>query len=190
MKKLLYHLLVWAISVITILLFGGCRVKKEEKKVKDSTSVHSVERTELSNKSLIDTGHTFKSKTVNQNAVLISRDSGKTKVTIMPVPGTTLIVDPDGTFRGQAASITTEHNGIKYTNKTIHTKKQRRQDNQLGKTQTENAQSQTKQKDSVTTHQLDQHLNIKSSTGLWSWAWLTAVAVMSGILLFGLRKTF
>lgn len=190
MRKLSHHLIAWVLTIVIILLLAGCKVKKEDIKVKDSTSAHSVEHVELKNKSLIDTSHRVKSKTIDQKSVIISSDAGKTKVTITPTSGTTSVVDPDGTFHGQAESITTEHASIKHTNKTTLTKKHSRQDDQHQKTQTEISQSHTKQKDSVSSHQLDKHLDIKPSVEVWPLAGVITAAIILGILIFFLRKIF
>jgi hypothetical protein len=158
------------IASLVMIMLCACRSKKhlESSKV-DSTTVSSTSKQHYLEETHIDTGKKVDIKSSELNQIIITVDSTYSKTTITPIPGTQSIVDPDGTFHGQAKSITHEQKRGKNKMQKTNKKAQQNTGDFKGVSDKKTNDSLSTTKDSTEVDKSHLKEDKKPSYGPWPW---------------------
>lgn len=170
-RKFAIVLLVVLSAWMLLLLFSGCKARKVALKVKDSTASQSEASKTHTEESTVDRTKTSDIKIVAQT------DSSTTTTIITPADGKIIEVNKDGSFKGEAKSVsTTTKKGGK-----INTQENKQINNDVKTDLKKDRSGQKKQ--SVTVHQKDKDVATKPD---YSWI----IYVVIGVIVLGAGVIF
>jgi hypothetical protein len=175
MKKVL-------IMISIALILTSCKTRQVNIQHKDSTTVKSSISSAVATVKGIDTTRSLATTDLRQTKLITLKDTSGTETVIMPVAGTAVTVDANGTFHGQAESVKTIRHYARVVHKALTSDLQSQLSTIKGIDTTKKSAINTIVKDSTNVKSVSKSVSAKADHG-WVWMVLGATTIIA-VLVF------